>query len=475
MLKFAFPSTVDNNLRIMIYIWGKTLSIKIIALAACVGLVGCSTVYISPKVSTAVRGENVNVRVIPMTDQAALTANLSPYTPQRLPAAFSRIPNASVKTSGRALPLPTANNTEQPSKPQTFLPPQTEAGPYRIGVSDTVLLATPAGAGTVEELTGLLAAQNKRQGYSVQGDGSIAIPDVGRIQISGLTLDEAEAAVFDALVSKNIEPAFSLEVAEFNSKRATIGGAVNTPTIAPITPKPLYLEEALQMAGGIAPADLNHASVRLYRNGTLYQISARDVFKRAKQVRIQDNDSIFVDAGYNKNEAQAYFEEQITLGTARRAQQAQALNVFRTEFSTRNSQIQASQSNFSQRLELGAVKRQYAYRFGEFRRQGRFTLPFEQTASLADALFDNDGISTKEADLSQIYVLRRSVDPRELNATTAYHLNGANPIQMLTATVFELRPNDIVFVSEQPVTKWNRVISQLTPQLFNTIISAAAP
>jgi polysaccharide export outer membrane protein len=309
----------------------------------------------------------------------------------------------------------------------------------------------------------------------VQGDGSIAIPDVGRIQISGLTLDEAEAAVFDALVSKNIEPAFSLEVSEFNSQRATIGGAVNTPTIAPITPKPLYLEEALQLAGGIAPSELDHTSVRLYRDGTLYQISARDVFKRAKQVRILDSDSIFVDAGYNTSEAETYFQQQIILRSERRSQRSSAIEAFRLEFDTRNAQIEASQENFAQRLELGAVKRQYAYRFGEFKRQGRFTLPFEHTASLADALFDKDGMSTKEADLSQIYVLRRSSDPRELNATTAYHLNGANPVQMLTATTFELRPNDIVFVSEQPVTKWNRVISQITPQLFNSIIAAASP
>lgn len=408
-----------------------------------------------------------------MTEQAAFAANLTPYEPQRLPSSFNAIPTASVRAGGGALPLPTADGGVQPARPQTFLPPSSNPGPYRIGVSDVVLLATPAGAGTVEELSGLLAAQNKRQGYSVQGDGSIAIPDVGRIQISGLTLDEAEAAVFDALVSKNIEPAFSLEVAEFNSQRATIGGAVNKPTIAPITPKALYLEEALQLAGGIADADLDFTSVRLYRDGTLYQVSARDVFKRAKQVRILDSDSIFVDTGYNTSEAKTYFEEQITLSNARRAQRAEALNEFRTEFSTRNSQIQASQTNFTKRLELGAVKRQYAYRFGEFKQQGRFTLPFEQTANLADALFDSNGMSTKEADVSQIYVLRRSTDPRELGATTAYHLNGANPIQMLTATVFELRPNDIIFVSEQPVTKWNRVISQITPQLFNSIINAA--
>lgn len=421
------------------------------------------------------RGENVNVRVIPMTEQSAYAANLTPYAPQRLPAAFNSVPGASLKSSGNGLPLPTANGGALPPKPQTILPPSRNVEPYRIGVSDVLLLATPAGGGTVQELSGLLAASNKRQGYSVQGDGSIAIPDVGRIQVSGLTLDDAEAAVFDALVSKNIEPAFSLEVAEFKSQRASIGGAVAKPTIAPITPKPLYLEEAIQLAGGIAAANLDYTSVRMYRDGQLYQIAARDVYKSSGRVRLQDGDSVFVDTGYNLNEAKTYFEEQITLNTARRADRDQALNRLRTEFNIRRDQIAASKSNFKDRLELGAVKRQYVYRIGEFREQGRYALPFENSATLADALFDSKGLSTKEADVSQIYVLRRSDDPREINSRTAYHLNGANPIQMLTATVFELRPNDVIFVSEQPVTAWNRVLAQLTPQLLNAVVSATSP
>jgi polysaccharide export outer membrane protein len=454
--------------------WGKTLKYRTAVLAACLGLVGCGTIYTSPKVST--RGvENADIRVIKMTDQTAYAANLSAFAPQRLPAVFNSVPGARAAGAAGALPQPTTDGGSRPRKPQTFLPPAATPGPYRIGVSDVLLLATPAGGSTVQELSGLLAAQNKRQGYSVQGDGSIAIPDVGRIQVAGMTLDAAEAAVFDALVSKNIEPAFSLDVAEFNSQRATIGGAVGNPTIAPITPKPLYLEEAIQLAGGIAAQNLDYTSIRMYRDGKLYQISARDLYKSSGRVRLIDSDSVFVDTEYELDDAQTYFAEQITLNNAKRADRDQALNRMRTEFNMRNDQIKVAQSNFKSRLELGAVKRQYVYRIGEFKEQGRFALPFEQRATLADALYDSKGLSTKEADLSQIYVLRRSGDPREVNASTAYHLNGSNPVQMLTATVFELRPNDIIFVSEQPVTAWNRVIAQITPQLLSAVVNATSP
>ena len=45
---------------------------------------------------------------------------------------------------------------------------------------------------------------------------------------------------------------------------------------------------------------------------------------------------------------------------------------------------------------------------------------------------------------------------------------GRNAANFLLATRFQLRPNDVIFVAEQPVTKWNRVITQITPSLINT-------
>ena len=41
------------------------------------------------------------------------------------------------------------------------------------------------------------------------------------------------------------------------------------------------------------------------------------------------------------------------------------------------------------------------------------------------------------------------------------------------ATRFELRPNDVIFVAEQPVTRWNRVIQQITPSIISITASAA--
>jgi polysaccharide export outer membrane protein len=35
-----------------------------------------------------------------------------------------------------------------------------------------------------------------------------------------------------------------------------------------------------------------------------------------------------------------------------------------------------------------------------------------------------------------------------------------------------LRPDDIVFVEEQPITRWNRAFQQFFPSLINTATSA---
>ncbi len=170
-----------------------------------------------------------------------------------------------------------------------------------------VLLATPATGSSVAELTGLLAAQNSRQGYTVQDDGAIAIPDVGRVEIANMTIDEAEAALFQRLVEKQIDPAFSLEVAEFKAHRVSIGGAVGQPTLAPITLTPLYLDELIAAAGGITASDQDIASVRIYRDGALYQIPLNQLYAKPAllRTRLIKGDSVFVDTQYELVQAQA--------------------------------------------------------------------------------------------------------------------------------------------------------------------------
>lgn len=448
----------------------------IIPVLAAFLLTGCGAVYYSPSVS-ANSTESSKVRVISITPETTLLANRSKYQPQTLPAIFSQTAGGSSGLRGSgALPEPAFQSERRPAALETRIPPKSDPGPYKIGVGDVLILATPQTGNTVEELSGLLAAQNRRQGYTVQDDGTISIPDIGRIRLVNLTMEDAEAELFQRLVENKFDPAFSIEISEFNARKVSIGGAVKRPSITPITLTPLYLDQALSLAGGATVTDPDYATVRLYRNGTLYQIPLEKLYVRngLPRIRLLDGDSVFVDAEYELDKAEAYFEEQIRLAEFRQGARQAALSNLSTEVSLRRATLQEARENYQSHIDLGAVKRDYVYLTGEVSKQSRYALPFNQIATLADALYDQaGGIPTETANVREIYVLRGSDDPREFASITAWQLDGRNATNFLLATRFELRPNDVIFVSEQPITRWGRVVRQITPSLITTPYTSA--
>jgi polysaccharide export outer membrane protein len=168
-----------------------------------------------------------------------------------------------------------------------------------------------------------------------------------------------------------------------------------------------------------------------------------------RNILLKDGDSIYVDSGIERDRL-AYDEAQLSASLAANARDA-----------------------FKDRVDLGAVERGYAYLAGEVRRAHRYPLPFETRAYMADVLFDKDGIPIREGDYSEIYLLRAATRPEEAGGVTAYHLNASNAVNLAVASQMELRPGDIVFVAEHPVTAWNRVISQITPTIFIQAANAA--
>lgn len=436
----------------------KYLSIALLSTALVT--TGCGITYHSPSVKEASAG--VAVREVSLTAQTVLAANQSPYTPKALPAAFYQTAGGGSLRFGGTLPEEPFVPEETPGTLQLRPPPEVLPQTYRIGVGDVVLLATKSVGSTVEELTGLLAAQNRRQGYTVRDDGRIAIPEIGQIDIAGLTVEEAEARIFEVLVRNQIDPAFSLEVSDFNSQRVAIGGAVGNATLIPLTLRPLTLSDALTAAGGIQLANDEFGSIRLYRNGTLYQIPVRDYFEDPALQRrlLVDGDAVYVDTTYDLEQALAFYRQRLDVIEQRSQARAQALEELETEIGLRRAGLTEERTNFQAREEFGAVERDYVYLTGEVARQSRFALPFGQQATLADALYDSGGYNNATGSSRHIYVLRASQNPAEFGAVTAWHLNATNAVNFTLAARMELRPDDIIFIEEQPVTKWGRSLQQ---------------
>lgn len=500
-------------------------------IASCLfALAGCTNLYTSPQVNAEDPSAGVAVEIIPMTLGAIRDANATPYTPRRLPAGFfppqpgparqlalprnvvppaPRIPRTTTASEAATLsPLPETVSApaDPPARIRTRLPAPEQPQPYRIGISDTLLIslekANPAGAGATQDQAG-------RRAYVVQDDGAVALPDLGRIPLAGLTLPEAQAVLFEAMVTQQRDPSFSLEISGFNSQRVSIGGAVEEPQLAPITLKPLFLDEALQIAGGVTPDAADQAVIRLFRDGQLFEANLSDLFSDngLQRVLLKDGDALYIDRAYDLGQAQRYFEEQLRLRDADLNARRFAFETTRTRFQTAQleatlqqielQRIQIAQSirnlrvlvenqnrllrqeerssnetvraSFRERLELGAVAQDFAYLAGEVEKQGRFALPFERFATLADVLFSSGGLPTATGDPSQIYVLRLEDSGR----LQAFRLDATNAANLTVATRFEMRPRDIVFVAEQPVTVWNRVVSQLIPNLFSSAANLA--
>lgn len=442
---------------------------------ACFGvfcLTACGTAYISSDIEAF--GGPGGVEVVDLSPSVVALANRSAYQPQALPEAFSRIAGggSGLRNDAR-LPAPVFDAQSRPGALELRVPPEVPQGPYRIGVGDVVILATPRGESTVEELAGLVASQNQRQGYTVQDDGEIAIPGVGRVRIGDMTLGEAEDAIFESLIAARIDPTFSLEVSEFNSQRVSVGGAVRNPGVVPVGITPVFLDQVLATAGGLEVGSNDFAVIRIYREGTLYQIPTSDLYsdQGLQRVRLMDGDSLFVDTAYDLEQAEAYFEEVIARAEFTQTARANAIRELQTEVSIRRDALEESRQNFRDRVEFGAEGGDFVYIAGEVEQPGRFPLPFENTAMLADALFDAGSWNARTGNPSQIYLMRAHETADDL-AVTAYRLDARNAANLILATRMELRPGDVLFVAEQPVTRWNRVLDQITPSIINLGASA---
>ena len=79
--------------------------------------------------------------------------------------------------------------------------------------------------------------------------------------------------------------------------------------------------------------------------------------------------------------------------------------------------------------------------------------------SLAEALSLAEGMNLS-SDGEQLYVIRGSLKQPEF-----YQLDMKRPDALLVATMFELKPKDVIYVAVKPVARWNRIMKQIVPSI----------
>jgi polysaccharide export outer membrane protein len=266
------------------------------------------------------------------------------------------------------------------------------------------------------ELTNPSGSNNnniQNSGIVVESDGTIYYPYIGKVQVDGRTVNEIREAIAQPLAEFIASPQVNVRVIGFNAERAYVTGQVSNPGPQPINDIPMTVLDAISRAGGLADG-ANWHEVLLSRNGQETRLSVYEMLNNGR------------------------------LGQNMLLQHGDVLHV----------------------PDLGQQK---VFVLGELNRVN--TLPMGNIRmSLTEALTRSGGLNQVTSNAEGIFVIRQTEEASDKLATV-YQLNVKNAVAFAVGTQFMLEPSDIVYVTTAPVTRWNRVISQIIPSL-NALITA---
>jgi polysaccharide export outer membrane protein len=111
----------------------------------------------------------------------------------------------------------------------------------------------PLGAGDVLDVS-VFGFNNLTANSAVASDGAVILPLVGRVDVGGLPVEDAQSAIAKRYSRFIRTPQVLVSLKTFSTSRVSVMGEVNKPGTYPLTRRGLLLTEILSEAGGRSPA-----------------------------------------------------------------------------------------------------------------------------------------------------------------------------------------------------------------------------
>jgi polysaccharide export outer membrane protein len=134
--------------------------------------------------------------------------------------------------------------------------------------------------------------------YTVDGDGFINMPHIGKVRAAGATQSQLQGAIESTYKSQQIYTNPSITLAVPNSARfVDVGGDVRAQQRVPFTAD-LTVLGAITAAGGFTEY-ANQSQVKLLRDGKVIMINIKDVRKDpSKDLKLKPGDKIQVSQSF---------------------------------------------------------------------------------------------------------------------------------------------------------------------------------
>jgi polysaccharide biosynthesis/export protein len=131
---------------------------------------------------------------------------------------------------------------------------------------------------------------------AVRPDGKITEPLIGDVQAAGLTPERLAAQLTQALSQYINKPEITVTLAQVNSKKFSITGAVSRPGTYPLV-TPIKVSQALNVAGGFRDAFANKKDIIIVRGDKRLHFNYNDWIKGKKldlDITVENGDTILV-------------------------------------------------------------------------------------------------------------------------------------------------------------------------------------